>query len=336
MTFAELVNQITPQVIYNNLNIYEEDKEKLYDWFQFRELCTDDTDKFLVFYRRYLQMYYPKYLLLLETEIKDTPEFNNYKIEITTQNSNYGTITDTVVGSIINSIKQNTKVDDTGTVGDTTNYTRTISDRYENHLKDTSDSNTTNTSSISTNNNDTSTNNITSDSDNKGLTRQLPQSISYGDGTSESPAIGSDGYPEKFAWDTATAQGEDKSHEEQHVTNTSLGETLTNNEEASSVSSVMEKTGYTTDAQTIKDDKTNTLTRNLSSVNTGETSGTQSNNTSSTKELDDKHDTLRTIQGVMGISETQLREDVWNFIQNSISFDWLRSKMEVCFMGVYE
>ena len=336
MIFAELVNQITPQVIYNNLNIYEEDKAKLYDWFQFRELCTDDTDKFLVFYRRYLQMYYPKYLLLLETEIKDTPEFNNYKIEITTQNRNYGTITDTVVGSIINSIKQNSKVDDTGTVGDTTNSTRTMSDRYENHLKDTSDSNTTNTSSISTNNNDTSTNNITSESNNKGLSRQLPQSISYGDGTAESPAIGSDGYPEKFDWTTATAQGEDKAHEEQHVTNTSLGETLTNNEEASSVSSVMEKTGYTTDAQTIKDNKTNTSTRNLTSVNTGETSGTQSNNTSSTKELDDKHDTLRTIQGVMGISETQLREDVWNFIQNSISFDWLRSKMEVCFMGVYE
>lgn len=336
MTFAEIVNQITPQVIYNNLNIYEEDQAKLYDWFQFRELCTDNTDKFLVFYRRYLQMYYPKYLLLLETEIKDTPEFNNYKIEITTQNRNYGTITDTVVGSIINSIKQNTKVDDTGTVGDTTNATRSISDRYENHLKDTSDSNTSNTSTVSTNNNDTSTNNITSDSDNKGLTRQLPQSISYGDGTTGSPSIGSDGYPEKFAWDTATSQGEDKAHEEQHVTNTSLGETLTNNEEASSVSSVLEKTGYTTDAQTIKDDKTNTLTRNLSSVNTGETSGTQSNNKSSTKELDDKHDTLRTIQGVMGISETQLREDVWNFIQNSVSFDWLRSKMEVCFMGIYE
>ena len=329
MTFAELVNQITPQVIYNNLNIYEEDKAKLYDWFQFRELCTDNTDKFLVFYRRYLQMYYPKYLLLLETEIKDTPEFNNYKIEITTQNRNYGSITNTVVGSIINSIKQNTKVDDTGTVGDISNATRTTNDRYENHLKDTSNSNTTNNSTISTNN-------ITSDSNNKGLSRQLPQSISYGDGTAESPAIGEDGYPQKFDWTTATSQGEDKSHEEQHVTNTSLGETLTNNEEASSVSSVFEKTGYTTDAQTIKDDKTNTLTRNLSSVNTGETSGTQSNNTSSTKELDDKHDTLRTIQGVMGISETQLREDVWNFIQNSISFDWLRSKMEVCFMGVYE
>lgn len=336
MTFAELVNQITPQIIYNNLNIYEEDKAKLYDWFQFRELCTDDTDKFLVFYRRYLQMYYPKYLLLLETEIKDTPEFNNYKIEITTQNRNYGTITDTVVGSIINSIKQNSKVDDTGTVGDISNATRTMNDRFDSHLTDTSESNTTNNSTISTNNNDTSTSNITSESDNKGLTRQLPQSISYGDGTTESPAIGSDGYPEKFAWDTATSQGEDKAHEEQHVTNTSLGETLTSQDDTSTSNSSLNKTGYTTDAQTIKDDKTNTLTRNLSSVNTGETSGTQSNNTSSTKELDDKHDTLRTIQGVMGISETQLREDVWNFIQNSISFDWLRSKMEVCFMGVYE
>ena len=336
MTFAELVNQITPQIIYNNLNIYEEDKAKLYDWFQFRELCTDNTDKFLVFYRRYLQMYYPKYLLLLETEIKDNPEFNNYKIEITTQNRNYGTITDTVVGSIINSIKQNSKVDDTGTVGDILNATRTMNDRFDNHLTDTSESTEVNHKEMSTNNNDTSTSNITSDSDNKGLTRQLPQSISYGDGTAESPAIGSDGYPEKFAWDTATAQAEDKVHEEQHITNTSLGETLSSQDDTTTSNSSLNKTGYTTDAQTIKDDKTNTLTRNLSSVNTGETSGTQSNNTSSTKELDDKHDTLRTIQGVMGISETQLREDVWNFIQNSISFDWLRSKMEVCFMGVYE
>ena len=336
MTFAELVNQITPQIIYNNLNIYEEDQAKLYDWFQFRELCTDNTDKFLVFYRRYLQMYYPKYLLLLETEIKDDPEFNNYKIEITTQNRNYGTITDTVVGSIINSIKQSTKVDDTGTVGDTTNATRTLNDRFDSHLTDTSEGTVTNHKETSTNNNDTSTSNITSESDNKGLTRQLPQSISYGDGTAESPAIGSDGYPEKFAWDTATSQGEDKAKEEQHVTNTSLGETLSNQDDTSTTNSSLNKTGYTTDAQTIKDDKTNTLTRNLSSVNTGETSGTQSNNTSSTKELDDKHDTLRTIQGVMGISETQLRQDVWNFIQNSISFDWLRSKMEVCFMGVYE
>ena len=336
MTFAELVNQITPQIIYNNLNIYEEDQAKLYDWFQFRELCTDNADKFLVFYRRYLQMYYPKYLLLLETEIKDDPEFNNYKIEITTQNRNYGTITDTVVGSIINSIKQSTKVDDTGTVGDISNAMRTINDRFDNHLTDTSQSTVVNHKETSTNNNDSSTSNITSESDNKGLTRQLPQSISYGDNTAESPAIGADGYPEKFAWDTATSQGEDKAKEEQHVTNTSLGETLSSQDDTSTNNSSLNKTGYTTDTQTIKDDKTNTLTRNLSSVNTGETSGTQSNNTSSTKELDDKHDTLRTIQGVMGISETQLREDVWKFIQNSISFDWLRSKMEVCFMGIYE
>ena len=45
-----------------------ETQAKLFDWFQFRELNYED-DKFLVMYKRNLDMYYPKYKVLLEDEV---------------------------------------------------------------------------------------------------------------------------------------------------------------------------------------------------------------------------------------------------------------------------
>ena len=70
-----------------------ETQAKLFDWFQFRELNYND-DKFLVMYKRNLDMYYPKYKLLLEDELKQLPSLDNFKSEITGQLRNYGSITD--------------------------------------------------------------------------------------------------------------------------------------------------------------------------------------------------------------------------------------------------
>ena len=317
-------------------------KSLLFDWLQFREINDESEDKFLVYYRRNLDMFYPKYLLLLEDELTDIPQLDNFRSEITGQLRNYGSITDELVRSID---RENQRTDnltsttdmsrkDTGTIGNVETDTLTGSSRNDNQLNqnitESSNSDSTQSGTSSSTGDSTSTGADVA----KGMIRQLPQSSEYGGG----------GFPNTLDWSTGTSQAEDH-------TDTSLVQNTSNSSSTSSDSSAessshsnMTNTGYTTGSSTQNNTYNKTQTNNTQSKDEGtvKNTGTQSmsegvdENTSSTRRLDDKHDTFSTEHGFKGMTEAEIRLKIWDYISNSIALQWFLGKMERCFIGILD
>lgn len=342
----------TEQVVYQGTSVASDSDTKglLYDWFQFREINYENEDKFLAMYRRNIEMFYPKYLLLLEDELKDIPELVNYKREITGQLRNYGSITDEIVREITseqNRTDNLSRITDmtsknTGNVSTDTVDHSTGNSRTDNHLNQ----NITESSSGSTSENG-STNTTGSASSNghdraRGMLRDLPQSIEYG-GAGQT-GFDATGYPQKFDWDTATHQAED-------VTDTNTSSSSSNTTNSSSEGSNentmhnnLTNTGYSTTSNVNDDTSNSTQTLNTQTKDEGSVrdTGTQKVESGSgeeattTRRLDDKHDSFSTQKGFYGMTEAEIRRNIWSFIANSIASQWFISKLEVCFMGIFE
>lgn len=313
----------------------------LFDWFQFRELNYED-DKFLVMYRRNLDMFYPKYKLLLEDELSELPSLDNFKSEITGQLRNYGTITDELARLII---RDNERTDnltsttdmtrkDTGTIGNVETDTLVGTSRNDNQL------NQNTTASSSTETSDTSTSHVSGSSDtenhddSRGMIRQLPQSTEYAAG----------GFPATLDWSTGSQQAQDKSDTTSHGENESDTSSSSSGDASTSSSSNVTNTGYTTGSSNQTNNYNKTQTNNTQSTDEGtvKNTGTQNTNesvdedTSNVRRLDDKHDSFRTEHGFKGMTEAQIRAEIWDFITNSIALQWFIGKMERCFIGVFD
>lgn len=325
-------------------------KGLLYDWFQFREINYENEDKFLAMYRRNIEMFYPKYLLLLEDELKEIPELVNYKREITGQLRNYGSITDEIVREITN--EQN-RTDDlsrvtdmtsknTGNVSTDTTDHSTGSSRTDNQLNQNITESSSGSTSESGTTNTSGSNASTGHDRARGMLRELPQSIEYG-GAGQT-GFDATGYPQKFDWDTATHQAEDVTDTDTLSTSENTTTSSSDGSSENSMHNNLTNTGYSTSSNT-NDDTSNT-TQNLNTQvkdeGTVRDTGTQKvesgtdENTTNTRRLDDKHDSFSTQKGFYGMTEAELRKAVWNFIANSIASQWFISKLEICFMGIFE
>lgn len=315
----------------------------LFDWFQFRELNYED-DKFLVMYKRNLDMYYPKYKLLLEDELKQLPSLDNFKSEITGQLRNYGSITDELARIIK---RDNERTDnltsttdmtrkDTGSISNSETDILNGTTRNDNNLKQTTSDNSKSTSKTESYNHSSSVSESNAQDVAKGLVRQLPQSTEY--------AGASAGFPDKLDWSTGTTQAEDHTDTTSKVTSssdTSVDSDVTNN--TNSNGSVT-NTGYTTGSSTQTNEYNKTQTNNTQSKDEGtvKNTGTQNTNesvdedTKNIRKLDDKHDTFRTEHGFKGMTEAEIRAEIWNYITNSIALQWFIGKMERCFIGIFE
>lgn len=317
-------------------------KSVLYDWLQFREINDENEDKFLVYYRRNLDMFYPKYLLLLEDELKDIPQLDNFRSEITGQLRNYGSITDEIVRTIE---RENQRTDDltrttdmarkdTGTVGNSQTDVLTGSTRNDDQLNQNVTGSSNSQSYDSSSSSSSGTADSTGSVNTKGMIRDLPQSIEYAGG----------GFPNNLDWTTGTNQAEDISNTTSHGTNDSSSNSSSNGETESSNTVVTINTGYTTGSSNQTNTYNSTQTNNLTSSDEGtiKDTGTQTTNegvdenASNTRRLDDKHDTFSTEHGFKGMTEAEIRLKIWDYISNSIALQWFLGKMERCFIGVFE
>ena len=313
----------------------------LYDWFQFRELNYED-DKFLVMYRRNIDMFYPKYKLLLEDELSELPSLDNFKSEITGQLRNYGTITDELARLIV---RDNERTDnltsttdmtrkDTGTIGNVETDTLVGTSRNDNQLNQNSTvSSSTNTSEGSSTHT-VGTTNTEGHDDSRGMIRQLPQSSEYAAG----------GFPATLDWSTGTQQAQDKADTNTQSNNDTTTESDSSGETSTSSQSNVTNTGYTTGSSNQTNEFNKTQTNNTQSTDEGtvKNTGTQNTNesvdedTTNVRRLDDKHDSFRTEHGFKGMTEAQIRAEIWNYITNSIALSWFIGKMERCFIGIFE
>lgn len=295
-------------------------------------------------------MFYPKYKLLLEDELKEIPELVNYKREITGQLRNYGSITDEIVRSILSEQEREDNL--TRTTDMTNTNTGSVNTQSSEH--DTSNSRTDNqlnqnvTESTDTYTSDSSsgqTNGSTSSNGHdraRGMMRQLPQSIEYG-GAGQ---IGFDatGYPNKFEWSTATHQAEDVTDSNNLGTSTSDSSSSSNGSSESSMHNVLTNTGYSTTSGTSDANGTVNQTQNTQSRDSGNVrdtgsqnvTGSSEENSSNVRRLDDKHDSYSTQKGFYGMTEAEIRQNIWSFISNSIALQWFIQKMDRCFIGVFD
>lgn len=313
----------------------------LFDWFQFRELNYED-DKFLVMYKRNLDMFYPKYKLLLEDELTQLPSLDNFKSEITGQLRNYGSITDELARIIK---RDNERTDnltsttdmtrkDTGSISNSETDTLNGTTRNDNNLKQTSNANSKSNSSDYSSSHTIGSTDTEGHDDSRGMVRQLPQSTEYAAG----------GFPETLDWTTGTQQAQDKVDTKTHGSNETSTETNSNGDTATSSNSSVTNTGYTTGSSTQTNEYNKTQTNNTQSKDEGtvKNTGTQNTNesvdedTKNIRKLDDKHDTFRTEHGFKGMTEAEIRAEIWNYITNSIALQWFIGKMERCFIGIFE
>ena len=318
-----------------------ETQAKLFDWFQFRELNYED-DKFLVMYKRNLDMYYPKYKVLLEDELKDIPELINYKREITNQLRNYGSITDELARIIK---RDNERTDnlmsttdmtrkDTGSISNSETDTLNGITRNDNNLKQSSNANSKSESSDYSSSHVKGTSDTEGHDDSRGMIRQLPQSSEYAAG----------GFPEKLDWTTGSQQAQDKVDTKAHGANESLTENDSNGETLVSSSGSVINTGYTLGSSSQTNEYSKIQNNNTQSKDEGtvKNTGTQNMNesldedTKNTRRLDDKHDSFGTSKGFYGMTEAEIRRLVWSFVSNSIAFKWFLNQMVICFIGVFE
>lgn len=92
---AKQMNQIVSDYpsLYEGTSVSAEDQSLLNDYFYYREVCSEDDDKFIHFYRRNLRMFYSKYLIKLEAELKEMPELIDHYEAIHNVLTNTGTVT---------------------------------------------------------------------------------------------------------------------------------------------------------------------------------------------------------------------------------------------------
>lgn len=293
-------------------------------------------------YRRNLDMFYPKYKLLLEDELSELPSLDNFKSEITGQLRNYGTITDELARLIV---RDNERTDnltsttdmtrkDTGTIGNTETDTLVGTSRNDNQLnQNTTASSSTDTTEASSTHTVGSTDTEGHD-DSRGMVRQLPQSSEYAAG----------GFPATLDWSTGTSQAQDKADTTTHGENDTSTESDSNGETTSSSQSNVTNTGYTTGSSNQTNNYNKTQTNNTQSTDEGtvKNTGTQNTNesvdedTTNVRRLDDKHDSFRTEHGFKGMTEAEIRAEIWDYITNSIALQWFIGKMERCFIGIFE
>ena len=366
MTFAEMI--ATGTVVYPS-EVDSAFKATVFDWFQDREV-SDDT-KFPIYFKRVLDRDFARYRQLLRIE----PGVSNYdwlvqkyeeaqtvtdrsnSVQGTTSQAiakeNGGTITDAKTGSLTS-----TK---SGTIDDTTSESKTIS-----HSVIGSDDSTSTLSGSDVRTDDlenaktvTSSKSVTKDYDgdvtttldgstvNKELGRDNPMSASYSGG----------GFPATMDWTNPSSQAE--SSEDRDDTTRTLTDDTTSTTESGTNTTSGSNSGTVTTAygkvDTIDRDTTQTVTGTdtISKTFERESGETRTDATSvdNTRTLDTTEDTTvtgsnnstntldETVQKIhtgRDIDISTLLDNASSFIKSSSAWAWMSSRLEVCFMGIYE
>lgn len=347
-------------------------KSALYDWLQFREINDENIDKFLVFYKRRLNLYYPKFKLMLEDELTEIPELSNFKREITGQIRNYGDIVDEIFSqlsgqneNVLNNLKTNYDVHDEGLGSSDTivngevehhnkrqmnSLTRTYGGSVDHHI--TTDS----PEELNYTHSEGATNGTNAD---RSMSRNLPQSTEYDGGDFIAHDFGTNNageynpqspkpisnMPVSLEWRTATSQAEDESvsHANSETSDFTNAYTETNSTDTFK-NNYVDTGSYQDDGSDKYKDLNTHLDRELDDYKHGDV--TQSGSTvfklgsrtdgQNKRTLNDKHDSFSTSKGLYGITETEIRRIIWDYISNSVAFEWFLMRLEPAFIGILE
>lgn len=312
--------------------ISEDLQAVIYDWYQDRYVA-DDT-KFPLWFSRALKNNYERYeqLLRIEPGIAEYDWLVTEYQELQRQNTGSSTDTTTISKEGTNDLTRNV----TGSKTDTGRDTRAITASGTNTTSnDRTDSRTVNrddsviTTGTGSTTGDTE---VTSKGDDKTLVRMLPmQQIPVPAGQPTSFNV-SDAV---FDWATASEQ-QGIGHE--NTTNTDESTSITSRDETNTDSDITESSTSSTDiAGTNSSQQSITDTHEFSDATTSRLvdTGATAESTEGTKEHSDEGLTREIRTGRNG-EVSAILERAKKFISSTNAWDWLTTKIEPTFMGVYE
>lgn len=366
MTFAEMMQ--TGQVQYPS-EVDSAFQNTVFDWFQFREVC--DNTRFPVYFKRVLDRDYKRYRQLLRIEpgiseydwlvqkyeesqiVTDRDNTTSGTTTQATSKENGGTITDAKTGGLTS-----TK---SGTIDDTTSETKGINRSIigSDDTTSTLSGSDTRTDNLADSKSVTKSKSITKDYDgdktttldgetvSKELGRDNPMSASYA-GT---------GFPSSMDWTNPSSQAENQETRDDS-TRTITDDTTTTTESGTDTTSGT-NTGTVTTAYGKIDTRENDNTQTTTETDTiNRTFGRESGETrtdsitgSNTKTLDTTEDTTvtgsnstsnafdETVQKIntgRDIDTSTLLSNASAFIKGSSAWAWMSSRLEVCFLGIYD
>lgn len=354
----------------------ENDQELLNDWFNYREVNDEDDLKFLHFWHRNLNLYYSRYLLMLESELSEIPELSkaSYIEVIHNLSTNKGVVTNTHSGK---DTMRNTGTDSTahtGTVSNDSEHENVVTrggsvthDKVGNDTTATSghslatntgdvvtDKNgydtTTNTGTTTVNNTGTQTSEQTRDSKHSDVSLAGPQSQSYPGATA--------GNMPNLDWQYVSSQNQSADNSGENTRTDNLQQlttddtqkrndyntvdTVTNDLETEANESGTSRTDYNTlETQTnnLRDADTGTAGNITTYNNTDSRTANMQNETTYGSKVESENNLENesdTMHAGRNELETEIRRKIYEFVGSTIAFKWLYDKLDVCFMGVYD
>lgn len=314
-------------------------KSLIYDWFQFREV--NDETRFPIYFKRQLSQDYERYSQLLRVE----PGVSHYDWLVTeysealTERTGTGGTTEstteatesertggvTITYNTTNASTESGTRSESGTTGRETSGTNTRTD------------NTQQTTSRTTSNDGTDTTTGSTKTESEGgtasVSKEMPHSISYSGATAGNiPSL-----------DWTYPGGQSQSKNDQTTTGTSSNKVV--------------RTGSGTESTTAKQTGTVTTATEGDESGTHSTSGQDSRTGQQTHTGTDTHSTTENGTGSRTQSRTAesqsadsvkdrrtgrhqsiaaLLEEAKGFIVTTNAWEWLKGRLEVCFLGVYE
>lgn len=327
--------------LYPNLDGLTDDfKNAVAMWFLSREVCNDVN--FIRFFQRVIIRDFGQYLQLLRIE-PNIAEYDwlvqNYNEAMTettgtTSETRGNTKTNNLTDSNTrtNNLTDTKSASETGTDEQTVTYgntdTRTATDALlHGHKTVTAGDTLTIASGSDSTARDTA-------SDTKGLAKDNPMSISYQSGVD---IAGGD----SLAWDYPSAQTEQATTTDDDTvvtygrrdTGTTSAETTNSGTDTRSISDALAHTGTVgTERETSKGvAETDTHTGTVTDVGTHTGTVTDAGTASGTKSDVRKH-----INTGRNIDVSTLLMNATSFIINSSAFEWMRQRLEPCFMAIYD
>lgn len=315
-TYADFTDLYTGGIL--RVTVDSDTKSFLDEHFMYREV--NDDNKFKFFYQRDLNLYYPRYALMVLDQLSELPDLVDYKEFIINQKQAGKTLNDTI-SNITSKITSDTEskiknVTDSDTYGGTDAVTGTVgvANSYSEDDDLTHGATKTNTG--------TQTTAQTADAKHVHIEKALPQSASYVGATA--------GVIPDLHWGTASGQSQDADNNGTTQRTDNLSEAMSGTDARDISGSGSETTTYNT-----LDTKASTHSSTLQD-NTGTTkSGTDDTTASGTKEsVSDEKVAEYNRKEIMTKFETELRENIWNYIRNHNAIEDLFAWLEDDFLPV--
>ena len=332
-TFQTIINEVGAENVYPALDGLDDAfKNACSMWFASREVSSDQN--FVRFFQRIIIRDFGQYkqLLRIEPNIASYDWLvQNYKESMTenTRNSSESTSEGII----------NTRTDNLAN-GQTKTITRDHDETITNNLADANTRITTTThgATVTTTATDTETaggsdtRTGSNKSDTKQLSKENPMSISYSGGIDISHLTGHTG--NLLDWEYPSGQSESASEDESTDT-TNYGRTNTR-----ALDSVVSNGGEDEIVDENSGTKTGTVTKATDASDTETISGTNTGtvetvgSVSGTK-TGNGTNVMKHIDTGRNIDISTLLNNATSFIINSSAWEWMRRRLEPCFMGIY-